>query len=282
MDKENIKRGTFLKELRTANLLTEKDLADELGVDPADITVWETGIKFPEDSQTLETLAKILNVTKKELIHGEFKKNKDDNIIEVKYDENKKKANTKEKETLVLSNNVKNVLLVVLSGIVLIILVGTVISMNKGTATKVYEPKEKIEVSDEREPIEHHPHTSNEYMIYNTQVFSANDASNYDGSKLLDYGFKKINNKYVKATSKYKIEYYNSTFYLSIYNGSGTLYVTRDARQSLLNYKDSNRAKTVSVEMNSPSGKLNCDEDICIYNHDYYRYLNFLVFIVRG
>ena len=277
MDKENIKRGAFLKEVRTANLLSEEELAELLGVEPSDITVWETGIKFPEDNGTLEELARILKVTKKELQNGEFKKDKLANtkeVIDVEYEE------LRNDEPSIMSNSSKNVLLVVLSCLVLFILVITIASITGGK--KTYTPVNRENVSDVREPIHHEPHRSNEYIIQNTQVLSANETSHYDGAKLLNYGFVKSGDKYIKKTNKYKIEYYNSTFYLTVYNKSGNLYVTRDARQSLMKYTDANRAKTVTVEMAPPSGEMDCDIDICSYSNDYYRYLNLLVKVVRG
>ena len=276
MDKENIKRGSFLKEVRTANLLSEEELADLLGVEPSDITVWETGIKFPEDNPTLEELARILKVSKKELQNGEFKKEKGtmSNAMEVEYEE------LKVDEPTILSNSSKNILLVVLSCIVLFILVVTIASVAGGK--KTYTPVSKEYVSDVREPVHHEPHRSNEYIIQNTQVLSANESSDYSGENLLNYGFVKSGDKYIKKTNKYKVEYYKSTFYLTVYNKPGNLYITRDARQSLMKYTDANRAKTVTVEMAPPSGEVDCDIDICSYNVDYYRYLNLLVKVVRG
>ena len=278
MDKENIKRGSFLKEVRTANLLSEEELADLLGVEASDITVWETGIKFPEDNETLDDLSRVLNVSKKELLNGEFKKDKAiERPIEVEYKELKAEDNS------IMSNSAKNVILVVLSCMVLFILVVTIASVTK--SNKVYSPAptERIEVSDEREPVYYEPHRSNEYIIHNTQVLSANDSSNYDGSNLTKYGFVSAgNNKYVKNTGKYKIEYYNSVFHLTVYRKFGNLYIERDARSNLLKYTDSNRAKTVTVEVYSPSGEVDCDDYMCIYNNDYYKYLNLLVYAVRG
>jgi transcriptional regulator with XRE-family HTH domain len=277
MDKENIKRGAFLKEVRTANLLSEEELAELLGVETSDITVWETGIKFPEDNGTLDELSRILKVSKKELQNGEFKKDKTSPAsMEVEYEE----LSNDEPSSIVLSNSGKNILLIVLSCLVLFILVVTIASIAGGK--KTYVPVNKEHVSDEREVIHHEPHRSNEYIIYNTQVLSANDSSHYDGSKLVKYGFVQSGDKYIKSTNKYKIEYYNSTFYLTIYYKSGNLYITRDAKQSLMKYTDSNRAKEVTVEMAPPSGEVDCDVDICTSNNDYYKYLNLLVKAVRG
>ena len=256
MDKENIKRGSFLKEVRTANLLSEEELAELIGADASDITVWETGIKFPEDNDTLEELSRVLKVSKKELLNGEFKKDKvAEKPIEVEYKE------LKNDDVSIMSNSAKNVILVVLSCMVLFILVVTVASVTK--SNKVYTPvsNDRIEVSDVREPVYYEPHKSNEYIIKNTQALSANDSTNVDGSNLLKYGFvAEGNNKYVKKTSKYKIEYYKSVFHLTVYKKSGNLYVERDVRNNLLKYTDANRAKTVTIEMYSPSGEVNCDE----------------------
>ena len=279
MDKENIKKGGFLKEIRTANGLSETELAEMLGVDPADITVWETGIKFPEDAHTLETLAKVLNVTKKDLMHGEFKKTKDGEAVEVNYS-NKKVVKKHEKENSVLPNNVTNILLVVLSVVVLLILVGTIYSLGKDN-NKVQEVKQKIEVSDERGPVEHHPHTSNEYIIYNTTASSPN-TNEVDGSKLLNYGFTKVNDKYVKTIKNYKIEFYDSTFHLTVYNLRNRFVVTRDARQVEFIHTDISKSRTISIVMITPSGIKDCDKEICEYDRDHYMYINYLVEIVRG
>lgn len=280
MDRDNIKRGAFLKEVRTANMLSEKELAELIDVEPNDITVWETGIKFPEEDSMLERLSKALNVTKKELLNGNFSKNRDNQIVEVKFEDEDNKS---KKEPVFLDNSAKNILLVVLSVIVFVILVGTIFSLNK-TNVKTLNNKSHVveEVSDEREPVKHVPHTSNEHIIYNTQALSANDTSNFDGSKLLEYGFKKSGNKYIKSGKYYRIEYYNSTFHITITSTGGRIYATRDVREGLLLYKDSNRARSVTVEMNPPSGKMDCDKDLCVYNTDYYKYLNLLVGVIRG
>ena len=72
MKQESIKRGKFLQELREAQEMTQEELAEHMGMTAADITLMETGIKFPEDSETIEKLAFYLNVTKKELLSGDF------------------------------------------------------------------------------------------------------------------------------------------------------------------------------------------------------------------
>ena len=80
MKQESIKRGKFLQELREAQEMTQEELAEHMGMTAADITLMETGIKFPEDSETIEKLAFYLNVTKKELLSGDFSSTEDSNI----------------------------------------------------------------------------------------------------------------------------------------------------------------------------------------------------------
>ena len=280
MDRENIKRGTFLKEVRTANLLSEQELAELVGVDPADVTVWETGIKFPDDNLTLDKLAKTLNVTKRELLNGEFKKNKDDNIIEVKFDDDKKKKQTT--ETINIDNKSKNILLVVLSCLVLFILVGTVISVSQGSNVKKAAPKEKIVVSDEREPVTHVPHTSNEHIIYNTQAADANQDIYYDGSRLVDYGFTKSGNTYSKSTSKYRIVYKSGVFDIILHTYGSKLHMVRNIKDGTFLYTSSNGTRTVIVDIPTPSGFRNCDKEVCVSNNDYYKYINLLVSVIGG
>ena len=370
MKQESIKRGKFLQELREAQEMTQEELAEHMGMTAADITLMETGIKFPEDSETIEKLAFYLNVTKKELLSGDFSSTEDSNIT------------VKNTTSPITSEQKKNFLLVVLSVLVFVIVIITLSSIkqddrrdtyylyfnndnivdNESKLTKskksyslvlneletvnnkdiksitlyykdnddtdviingtnkdyelkqdknnqynlkdmtnekiyldvVYEDDTKdttkvtlttkynYTVSDEREEVKHTVKKTSEYIIYNTQAMEANNSSNYDGSPLLAYGFKQSGNIYTKKTSKFAIEYYNSVFHLTIYRTGGNMKVERDARQALLKYTDNTKGRTVSVEMNPPAGKLNCDTYTCTSNTDYYKYLNELVSAIRG
>lgn len=67
--------GTFISELRKENKLTQKELADMLGIMDTSVSKWERGINAPDISYLTE-LSKIFHVTVKELLNGErdFKK----------------------------------------------------------------------------------------------------------------------------------------------------------------------------------------------------------------
>ncbi|MCR4581602.1 MAG: helix-turn-helix domain-containing protein, partial [Bacilli bacterium] len=262
MDKENIKRGAFLKTLRENALYTERDLAELIGVEPSDVTVWETGIKFPEDNIIIEKLAKILNVSKREILNGEYnKKSKDtDKYAELDYVED----DSENKE--VTNNMKKTVALVVLACVVLFVFIIALAALTRpstGTDEVYYV------ASDVREPIVHKPHVKNEHIIYNTQVLSSNTANDRT-SELVKYSFIYQDGKYVKATSNYRIEYYDSTFYLTIYGKNRTFYAEENVFKKLIKHTSSNKTKTVEVEITPPYGSVNCDTYICESNADYY------------
>lgn len=69
------KMGMFISELRKENKLTQKELADMLGIMDTSVSKWERGINTPDISYLTE-LSKIFRVTVKELLNGErdFKK----------------------------------------------------------------------------------------------------------------------------------------------------------------------------------------------------------------
>jgi len=69
------KMGIFISELRKENKLTQKELADMLGIMDTSVSKWERGINAPDISYLTE-LSKIFHVTVKELLNGErdFKK----------------------------------------------------------------------------------------------------------------------------------------------------------------------------------------------------------------
>lgn len=64
--KENV-FGNNLKRLRKKKNLTQKDLGDLIHYSDKNISKWEQGKSLPEDDETIETLAKILEVDKKQL-----------------------------------------------------------------------------------------------------------------------------------------------------------------------------------------------------------------------
>lgn len=67
---DNIKMGSFIREIRKEKGLTQKDIATHLNITDRAVSKWERGICAP-DLALLEPLADILGVTITELIAGE-------------------------------------------------------------------------------------------------------------------------------------------------------------------------------------------------------------------
>ncbi len=67
---DQIRSGNFIRDMRIKKNLTQKDLADKMGITAKAISRWETGRGFP-DVSLLEQLADELNVTPKEILKGE-------------------------------------------------------------------------------------------------------------------------------------------------------------------------------------------------------------------
>lgn len=67
---DNIKTGELIAQIRKAKNMTQRELAESIGVTNATISKWETGKGFP-DISLLEPLAKTLDITISELIAGE-------------------------------------------------------------------------------------------------------------------------------------------------------------------------------------------------------------------
>lgn len=65
-----VKIGTFISELRKESRLTQKELADQLGVTDKAVSKWERGLSYP-DISLISNLAQILGVTSNELLDGE-------------------------------------------------------------------------------------------------------------------------------------------------------------------------------------------------------------------
>ena len=75
---DNEKTGKLISSIRKDKGLTQKQLADSLGVSNAMISKWETGKGFP-DISLLEPLASVLDITVSEVLAGERHKNNDEN-----------------------------------------------------------------------------------------------------------------------------------------------------------------------------------------------------------
>ena len=68
------KNGKLLCDLRKAKGMTQKQVADKLGVMPKTVSKWETGHGFP-DVSTVSALADILGVSEKTILSGDLGQN---------------------------------------------------------------------------------------------------------------------------------------------------------------------------------------------------------------
>lgn len=83
---DTIKIGSFIMELRKKKNMTQKELADKLGITDRAILKWENGRGLPDHSLILD-LANILGVSVNELLTGsyldskEYKEASEDNLL---------------------------------------------------------------------------------------------------------------------------------------------------------------------------------------------------------
>ena len=68
------KNGKLLCDLRKAKGMTQKEVADILGIVPKTVSKWETGHGFP-DVSTVSALADILGVSEKTILSGDLEQN---------------------------------------------------------------------------------------------------------------------------------------------------------------------------------------------------------------
>ena len=72
-----IKSGKFLCDLRKSKRMTQKEVADKLGIVPKTVSKWETGHGFP-DVSTLTALADVYGVSERILLSGNLVQNTED------------------------------------------------------------------------------------------------------------------------------------------------------------------------------------------------------------
>ena len=72
---DNLKFGSFIKELRKEKNMTQKELADKIGLTDKAISKWERGLSFP-DITMLSSLAEVFDVDVSEILNGERGKEK--------------------------------------------------------------------------------------------------------------------------------------------------------------------------------------------------------------
>ena len=68
------KNGKLLCDLRKAKGMTQKEVADILGIVPKTVSKWETGHGFP-DVSTVSALADLLGVSEKTILSGDLEQN---------------------------------------------------------------------------------------------------------------------------------------------------------------------------------------------------------------
>ncbi len=68
------KNGKLLCDLRKSKGMTQKQVAEKLGIMPKTVSKWETGHGFP-DVSTVSLLAEILGVSEKTILSGEMSQN---------------------------------------------------------------------------------------------------------------------------------------------------------------------------------------------------------------
>ncbi len=97
---DNRKIGEFITLTRKQKNMTQKELADILGVTDKAISKWERGAGYP-DISTLKPLAEVLGVTVNELLEGEAAKGSDPEIIQ---EQLTKEANIEDSNSRTLLN----------------------------------------------------------------------------------------------------------------------------------------------------------------------------------
>ena len=78
MNQEKI--GNFIKEIRKKKNLTQKELADKLGVTYQAVSKWENGLNIP-DISIIRQISKMYDVDINEILDGEKKKNRKNILV---------------------------------------------------------------------------------------------------------------------------------------------------------------------------------------------------------
>ena len=71
------KNGRLLYNLRKKKGMTQKEVAEKLGILPKTVSKWETGHGFP-DVATISKLAEVLGVSEKTILSGNLEVNRED------------------------------------------------------------------------------------------------------------------------------------------------------------------------------------------------------------
>lgn len=73
---DQIKIGKFIRTMRRKKDLTQRELAEAIGVRPGTVSKWECGRGMP-DLEVVLPLCDTLGITFRELIHGESTDNRE-------------------------------------------------------------------------------------------------------------------------------------------------------------------------------------------------------------
>ncbi len=98
-----VKMGKFIAELRKEKGLSQKDIANQFGINDSSVSKWERGINAP-DIYYLGPLSELLGVSIKELLNGERKKPKKQKVRNQKKVLELKEVEKKFKKKVVLKN----------------------------------------------------------------------------------------------------------------------------------------------------------------------------------
>ena len=77
MNQEKI--GSFIKEIRKKNNLTQKELGDKYGVSYQAVSKWETGKNLP-DISLIKQMSKDFNINIEDILEGEFNNNNNNSV----------------------------------------------------------------------------------------------------------------------------------------------------------------------------------------------------------
>lgn len=113
------KTGKFILEIRKEKNMTQRELADKIGVTDRAISKWENGRGMP-DLSLMEPLCKELEISINELLSGErieqkdYPKKSEENIL-MTIDYSNKKINKTKKKILISAGIIGTIILVILS-----------------------------------------------------------------------------------------------------------------------------------------------------------------------
>lgn len=175
MDKEKL--GLFVSQLRKEQHMTQKDLAEKLGVTDKAVSKWERGLSFP-DISLLEPLAKTLDVSVMELLHGRRLPQEEsipaepanevlDNLLRISDDEIRKKH--------VISKSI--IILCCVSLMLLVSIILNIMNLSDASGVATYAPDLSHEayetsVTDENEEVFKDPEKALEQMTEDSSLAS--------------------------------------------------------------------------------------------------------------